>query len=175
MTPDQEALVLDNTRLAYRIAGKFRLYEHDNQELEGLAIEGLCRAAATFDPDRGVRFVTYAWRCIHNHMIHMVWRQKRWRFLLNNDVITDLADKHDLNAIEESAGWQADAHRVGLAKLVDALPLAESLAIRLVYGNGLSQTAAAPHLGVSQPETRRILDRGIAMLREQLVEAEEDA
>ncbi len=61
LTADQQSLAVANFRVARRIARQLtgrRPWFRD--EAESSAMFGLCQAAATFDPARGVSFLTYA-------------------------------------------------------------------------------------------------------------------
>ena len=82
---DQEAratLIERNIRLAARVAQPWaRRYPHHADEIESEALLGLIRAVDRFDPERGVRFSTYAtywikqfcqrWIYEHSRLIHI--------------------------------------------------------------------------------------------------------
>ena len=56
-----DRLIVANLRWAVRVATRHRhVHGGDQDDLEQAAIGGLMRAARKFDPDRGVRFSTYA-------------------------------------------------------------------------------------------------------------------
>jgi RNA polymerase sigma-32 factor len=55
-----DRVVVAHARLAVSLAGEFRRYGLPNSDLVQAGNEGLMEAAHRFDPDRGVRFATYA-------------------------------------------------------------------------------------------------------------------
>jgi len=69
MTPEQDKLVMDNMRLVYYLFGKihhneFKYSHEDDFKSEGMI--GLIKAAKSFDASKGIKFATYATRCINN-------------------------------------------------------------------------------------------------------------
>lgn len=77
LTPAQQQLAADNVRLPYWIAKKYRFVgaSFDLAERNGVAVDALIVAAAKFDPDRGVRFTTFAAKIIANAIL----REKKLR------------------------------------------------------------------------------------------------
>lgn len=71
LTADRAQLAHDHHRLVFRVASRYRNACRPGIELEDLAAEGafgLLAAAAAFDPSRGTRFTSYAWRAIDNRI-----------------------------------------------------------------------------------------------------------
>lgn len=64
MTEDQTNLVSENHNLIYSFLWKYRLKIDDYYDLAAI---GLCKAAITFDPKRGL-FSTYAYQCMFNEI-----------------------------------------------------------------------------------------------------------
>lgn len=61
LTDEQQQLAEDNIGFAYYMANKLRgstPFEYD--DLTGFCMEGLCRAAVFFDPEKGYKFATIA-------------------------------------------------------------------------------------------------------------------
>src|SRR5207302_473673 len=74
---DREALILANDRIALTLARKYWRYLQPQerrlipfQDLLQTARLGLCKAARKFDPDRSLRFITYAWTCARGELLH---------------------------------------------------------------------------------------------------------
>lgn len=70
LTPYQQQLIVDHFEYAQKVAFKSSLAKsmpHD--DLIDLAIEGLVKAATCFQPEREVKFTSFAYRVIHNHLI----------------------------------------------------------------------------------------------------------
>ena len=63
LTPKQQRLVEENQKLVYEVAKRY-IGHHDFENIQASGFLGLCQAAARFDPKRGFRFSTYAWKCI---------------------------------------------------------------------------------------------------------------
>jgi len=62
-----ERRVLDNLRLAYKVASKFRVNTtEDREELKSAAVVGLVEASLRWDPEQG-KFSTYAWYWCRKH------------------------------------------------------------------------------------------------------------
>ena len=66
----QQKLAADNYQLMY---GFLQTYNLDEEEYLDLLMIGLCKAAGTFDAERGYQFSSYAFSC----MLNEVRRQKR--------------------------------------------------------------------------------------------------
>lgn len=60
-----DMLVLHNSRLISSFIGRyFRTYRGDVDAMVSMGIEAMIRATKTFDPNRGLRFKTFAWRAL---------------------------------------------------------------------------------------------------------------
>ena len=72
-------IVEDNLKLVSHIVKRYLLgTESSYQELFQIGCIGLIKAADTFNPDKGVKFSTYASTCIHNQ-IRMSFRPEKKR------------------------------------------------------------------------------------------------
>ncbi len=73
LTPVQKKLVLDNKRLAYYLANKYRSFTKskkiDIEDLEQIALCALCKASLKYHPDKGYAFSTYAATAIKNALL----------------------------------------------------------------------------------------------------------
>jgi len=78
MTQGQELLVTNNVKLAYWVMKNKipRQYSND-EDMEGVALQGLVEAALTFNVDYGVKFGTYAYRCIVRRLMRAVEHRER--------------------------------------------------------------------------------------------------
>ena len=80
MTPEQNKLVTDNVRLVYYHFGKLRYNDFKNSHGDDFISEGmmgLVKAAKSFDPTKGVKFATYATRCINNEFFMYLRKLRR--------------------------------------------------------------------------------------------------
>lgn len=67
LTDEQRQLVSKNHNLIYQFA---KVKQLDLEEHYGTLAIGLCRAASLFDPGRGVKFSTFAWKCMETEYAH---------------------------------------------------------------------------------------------------------
>lgn len=65
---ERNQLIEDNVRLVYYAAKKYQRNSPDWEDLVQAGMEGLCTAAARFDPEKGFAFSTYAVSYIKGHM-----------------------------------------------------------------------------------------------------------
>ena len=127
--PDVATLVESNIGLAVALARRYGRHRDSMDDVRQAALEGLVRAARRFDPDRGVRFSTYATACIAGHLkrhfrdttwrVH-VPRRDQERFLRVRRCAEDLAAE-----LGSSPTTEQVAHHLGLS--VDEV--AEALAL----------------------------------------------
>ena len=78
LTKEQAKIAENNIRLAGYMAQKWikkGVHNIDVDEIFSLFSFALCKAAASFDPNRGAKFATYAARCMENEL-KMEFRRK---------------------------------------------------------------------------------------------------
>ena len=76
LTDEQKKLVEENMGLAYYCAHQMKIVPLDLEERISAAMFGLTKAAASYDPQAGARFATYAVRVIQNE-IRMSLKKER--------------------------------------------------------------------------------------------------
>ena len=77
---DRDKLVTDNLRLVYYLYEKLTknpLTENYKDDIISEGMVGLVKAANTFDNGRGIKFGTYASRCITNEMLMFIRRMNK--------------------------------------------------------------------------------------------------
>ncbi|MGN0592279.1 MAG: RNA polymerase sporulation sigma factor SigK [Ruminococcus sp.] len=62
-------LILHNMRLVAHIIKKYYAAGSDQEDLISIGTVGLIKAVSTFDANKGIRFATYASRCIENEIL----------------------------------------------------------------------------------------------------------
>ena len=72
----RQRLITHNLRLVAHMTKKFYTAEREQEELISIGTLGLMKAAASFDPQKGARFATFASRCIENEIL-MHYRAKK--------------------------------------------------------------------------------------------------
>src|SRR5206468_2950483 len=80
---------------------------YDRDDLESLGLIGLVQAAQTYDPERGVQFSTYAYRCIENAISGPLMRARNRQIdcislslLIGEDEDTPLEDQIPADSLD---------------------------------------------------------------------------
>ena len=73
----RQKLILHNLRLVSHIVRKYYSNAPENEELVSIGVIGLVKAVDTFKPETGIRFATYAARCIQNEILMHFRAQKK--------------------------------------------------------------------------------------------------
>ena len=145
----REALITSGLR---SVALRARMLGLSGEELRDAVQSGtigLIRAVDRFDPDRGVRLATYAWRWIGAEMAHGIRRP----------------------ALLEIVDVPANDPVVGETDLLDALPGLAAEVLRRRYGlsvgrpSGQSRPAVADQLGLTVSQVRTIEGKAMRQLR----------
>lgn len=162
-------MVEDNLGLVYSQAHHFKKEQHYLRfdDLVGEGNIALCHAARGYDPTRGVKFSTFATRCIIRAMMVAIDRER----------------KHAINAPQDSASFGEDESRVNRApdnglpvglkpneSALATLPPLERLVIELTHGviDGVERSPEwiAERLGVPTEEALQFLESGMENLGE---------
>lgn len=78
LTDEQRKLVEDNIALIYFYFKRYNIPYDSNIAMGYIS---LCEAAKTYDPSRGVKFSTYAYKAIMNDYINSVRNKKKQQFI----------------------------------------------------------------------------------------------
>ncbi len=73
----KKVLAERNLRLVAHIIKKYYSFCEDTDELLSVGTVGLVKAVNSYNPDKGVRFATYAARCIDNEILMFFRNQKK--------------------------------------------------------------------------------------------------
>ena len=171
----RDRLIRHNLRLVAHIAKKY--YAADTPEdLISTGSIGLIKAVSTFDPARGIKFSTYASRCIENEMRMQFRRQRRVPPMVSLQEPLEAGQDGGLtlmDAIPDDVPLQESLEQRDLARRRSArlsrLPARERHVLALRYGLG----GAAPHtqlqvaqkLGLSRSYISRLESRGLSLLK----------
>ena len=170
LTAEQSERVCENTKLVYYLVNKQYLNHPQKEDLEQIGMLGLCKAAVTFDESKGIKFSSYASRCILNE-INMFFRIENrqanvlhWEDIVNRntngDELTLAEITEDANSsISMSNIIEDEYRRKELEKMItiilNKLPLKESCTILFTIA-GLMQREIGDFLGVSRSMISRI-------------------
>ena len=183
--------ILDNMELVYKLAGvmasrhKHILADFDDLVSEGIL--GLVKAIQRFDPEKKVKFSTWASRCIKYAMIDAhrnAFRQyrvvKRWglpkpSYLYLDDIRTFSADddggipNHELLRGEsptEDEMIDAIDSKLVVEKAWDRLTPRQQKIMRLTLEKGLTQQDAAVEIGVSSTAVHLQFHKALEKIRD---------
>ncbi len=180
----REELILHNLRLVSHIVRKYYSSVKNQDDLISIGSIGLIKAVDSFDEKNGVRFATYASKCIQNEIL-MYFRSRK---KLNNEVsINDTIDVDrdgnpltyiDVISVEDNTDEELDRKMQSskaLHLVNTLLTKREREIIALRYGlfgikKPLTQREVAVKLGISRSYVSRLEKGALEKLREHMEE-----
>lgn len=162
LTDAQRDLAGRNIGLAHmaakRVCGGF------DEDAQQEAVVGLCRAARSYDPCRGIKFSTYSYYAARNEAI-------RYRRLNRAD--SRHAEFNDrLHAADSPPSSGDDEELDRLARAVAALPDRERIILCMRFGIGYAAPCTllkiGRRVGLCQERVRQIVEMSLASLYRQL-------
>ena len=170
MTPEQEALVVDNLGLVHYVTrrhSRWMLAHMEYEDLYQVGAIGLIKAAKSYDRSRG-KFSTLAARCIYMTQANEMRKlQKSKRQAPQSLIYLDAPIKDNGQPIGDLiAAPDQDAIdlRIDVQAVLDGLPERERRIVAL-RRQGVSQQKIAKRLGVTQPSISRTLINIVSVLR----------
>ena len=178
---DQQArdyFIEHNLRLVAHIIKKYYASYKEQEDLISIGTIGLIKAVGTFDSNKGIRFATYASRCIENEILmHFRGRKKYAQDLYIQDPIDVDTDGNALTLMDimaqdgdilEDVNRKLKGDRLH-SYINQALDAREQQVIRLRYGlDGkapMAQREVAALLGISRSYVSRIEKKAVGILR----------
>ena len=178
---DQQArdyFIEHNLRLVAHIIKKYYASYKEQEDLISIGTFGLIKAVGTFDSNKGIRFATYASRCIENEILmHFRGRKKYAQDLYIQDPIDVDTDGNALTLMDimaqdgdilEDVDRKLKSDRLH-SYINQALDAREQQVIRLRYGlDGkapMAQREVAALLGISRSYVSRIEKKAVGILR----------
>ena len=178
---DQQArdyFIEHNLRLVAHIMKKYYASYKEQEDLISIGTIGLIKAVGTFDSNKGIRFATYASRCIENEILmHFRGRKKYAQDLYIQDPIDVDTDGNALTLMDimaqdgdilEDVDRKLKSDRLH-SYINQALDAREQQVIRLRYGlDGkapMAQREVAALLGISRSYVSRIEKKAVGILR----------
>jgi RNA polymerase sigma factor (sigma-70 family) len=153
LTVRQKYLVAKFKPLAHRLG---RMYANqvsgDANEFEAEALHALCRAALAFDPNRGIKFVTYAWRTIQWRLWQWCERQKRRLPMAPQE---DAEHAYEIPDRRPSAETIIE-HRELMEIVRSTLTRRERVMLLAVHFDGLTLREIGVKVGLSYEKVRRM-------------------
>lgn len=171
-------LIEHNLRLVAHIVKKYYATAEDQNDLISIGSIGLIKGVDSYKPEKKVRLVTYAAKCVENE-IRMHFRKKKRtanEISLSEQIETD-KDGNDLSLLDviadEDKILDSVYRKICVEKLIEGiktrLDTRERTIIELRYGltePPLTQKQTAQRLGVSRSYISRLEKKALATLRE---------
>ena len=165
----REKLILHNMRLVAHLVKKYTGSDRENEDLISIGTIGLIKAIDSFDADNGVRFATYAGKCLQNEILMHFRAQKKCKNEVSiNDTIDMDKDGNPLTYMDIICCEDSVADEVltrvtsekALALLDKCLTPREKMIVVRRYGldnrESMTQRALAESLGISRSYVCRI-------------------
>lgn len=178
LTDEQQSLVAENRFLVRHLLKRWcaRHWPHcktaDREDMESHGLVALCQAAQRFDPSRGLKFATYAGRCVwmqfHSHLTYHqgLIRVPAYRERVK---VRPMPYRRTRNGEAEECTLPApeppECHSDEAALILRACLPEERRILRLIYWDGLTQREAAEALGMSHQGAACRLNRLLERLR----------
>lgn len=169
---NKNRLIEGNMRLALFIAKRFA-GKMDDEELVCISMVGLVKAANAFNPDKGVKFNTFASHVIQNAILYALRKQKKT--YQDVSMQTPVTIKEDQECELEDVISDEKAERN--LELVENLCFVESelkhlsnreRRIIISWMNGATQRHIASEFGTTQSNVSRILMRAFKKMKERI-------
>lgn len=171
LAAEQERLINDNIRLVYFLARKYHSHYYDPEDVVSIGCIGLIKAACAFRADRGVKFSTFASRCIENEIRSTLRKEKSEVQTLSFPVaFQENGLPHEADLIEDNTS-HALIDQCEHAELINALrslPEIQKQLIKARYIEGLTQIQAGSLLDLSQSRISRLEKAALIRLKETL-------
>ncbi|MGN0629968.1 MAG: RNA polymerase sporulation sigma factor SigK [Ruminococcus sp.] len=178
---DKEAknkLILHNMRLVAHIIKKYYASSCDQDDLISIGTVGLIKAVSTFDTEKGIKFATYASRCIENEILMSFRTQKKLADTVymgdaletdkdgNQLTLSDIIDDGcDLGEIVDMRMQTRQLYRY-VSELQEPREREILIARYGLYGTmPLTQREIARKMGISRSYVSRLEKRALASLR----------
>lgn len=172
-----------NLRLVAHIIKKYYSNSNEQDDLISIGTIGLIKAVNTFDDTKGIKFATYASKCIENEVLMYFRSQKKnSQDISINEPIDSDSDGNpltlmDILSVEDTIADEID-DRIMIRKLYNFIEQMsderEKTIIILRYGlygkTALTQKQIAAKLGISRSYVSRIEKKAIDYLRKKMTE-----
>ncbi len=177
----RDLLIVHNLRLVVYISKKFDQSGNIIEDLISIGTIGLIKAVGSFNPDKNIKFATYATRCIENEIL--MYLRKIGNKKLETSIDEALNIDADGNELHLSDVLVTDQDIVGkqletadekntLLLAVKRLPDKERTIIEMRFGlfghEEKTQKEVADLLGISQSYISRLEKKIIKNLRDEL-------
>lgn len=178
----RELLIIHNLRLVVYIAKKFDGCVTSTEDLVSIGTIGLMKAVKTFDPDKNIKFATYASRCIENEILMHLRKVNNAKFEMSfDDPLSIDWDGNELT-LRDVLGSEPDEISVDieysdekklLLKIINSLTDKERELMKMRFGimgeTEHTQKQLADLMGISQSYISRLEKRIIKKIRTEMM------
>lgn len=171
LTDEQKKLADENKLLAYKVASRMapQLVGVDLEDVNQIALAGVCYAARNFDESRGTLFSTYAWRCIRGFLLTH-FREMRLRKPVS---FSDLgnhrsgdSDSDFGSLVEARDERRAFLDSKDIELLLSVLDARSAKVLRLRFIESMTLVETGQEMGgLSRERVRQIQDTAMARIR----------
>ena len=183
----RDKLIEQNLGLAFWMARRFYNAHIEYDDLVSEALIGLVKAAASYDPEKKVRFATYACRCIQNQIRMYLRRDRKFRKEVPLGAVMDVdSDGNEYRLLDVLStepdsvirSLEEDTYMEMLMTALRTLSARDRMIICMRYGIGqfgdqrLLLKDIAEQTGFSQSYVSRIVKRVLVRLRRELLKSE---
>lgn len=159
-----------NLRLVFYLARKFQNTGIEEEEIFGVGTIGLLKAVNSFNPDKKVKFATYASRCIENEILMTIRKNKKHRLNVSlQEPITEDYEGHKMT-IEDTLSDVDDYSWIDLdflSHLLTTLSERELYIIKSRFLGEFNQRQISEKMGISQSYISRLEKHIIGKLRKE--------
>ena len=174
-------LIERNLRLVVFIARKFENTGIGIEDLVSIGTIGLIKAVNTFNPEKNIKFATYASRCIENEILMFLRKSSQYRNDLSIDeplnvdydgnelLLSDVLGTDD-DVVNKGIETEAEREilRGAVSELCDREREIMEMRFGLINGKEMTQKEVADMIGISQSYISRLEKRIIKKLRVKL-------
>ncbi len=177
----RDLLIIHNLRLVVYISKKFDQSGNVVEDLISIGTIGLIKAVSSFNPDKNIKFATYATRCIENEILMYLRKIGNRKLETSIDEALNIdADGNELRLADvliteqDIVGKQLETadEKNTLLLAVKRLPEKERTIIEMRFGlfghEEKTQKEVADQLGISQSYISRLEKKIIKNLRDEL-------
>ncbi|MCR5706709.1 RNA polymerase sporulation-specific sigma factor [Ruminococcus sp. YRD2003] len=177
----RKKLIVHNLRLVVYIAKKFESTGIGIEDLVSIGTIGLIKAVNTFNPEKNIKFATYASRCIENEILMFLRKSSQYRNDLSIDeplnvdydgnelLLSDVLGTDD-DIVNKGIETEAEREilRGAVSELCDREREIMEMRFGLINGKEMTQKEVADTIGISQSYISRLEKRIIKKLRVKL-------
>lgn len=177
----KDELINHNLRLVAHIIKKFNLPHSNNEDLISVGTIGLIKAVNTFKMEKGIRFSSYASRCIENEILMNLRGVKKTSLDVSmNETIESSKPGSSITLMDtisdKSSYFEKIFNKISMEKLSiymsKKLTNREQSVIKLRYGlnnkEPMTQQEVAEELGISRSYVSRIEKKALGILKEEI-------